>query len=152
MRIFTVNEIITNTPDHIIINKIEVEKSKSYTRVVIGKKDGKHKSTWIPIGPNDINDIVSNSFLQGDVDVITTKKEMNKNGVLTSTKHLIIKPKKDYNKNNALVLWKVPSGYMRSEEHTSELQSHSFISYAVFCLKKKKDNKKKKKKRQKRLQ
>ena len=28
--------------------------------------------------------------------------------------------------------------YARSEEHTSELQSHSFISYAVFCLKKKK--------------
>src|ERR1051326_9536264 len=27
----------------------------------------------------------------------------------------------------------------RSEEHTSELQSHSFISYAVFCLKKKTD-------------
>ena len=27
---------------------------------------------------------------------------------------------------------------IRSEEHTSELQSHSFISYAVFCLKKKK--------------
>ena len=29
----------------------------------------------------------------------------------------------------------------RSEEHTSELQSHSFISYAVFCLKKKKNRK-----------
>ena len=28
--------------------------------------------------------------------------------------------------------------HTRSEEHTSELQSHSFISYAVFCLKKKK--------------
>src|SRR5881296_2894442 len=26
---------------------------------------------------------------------------------------------------------------LRSEEHTSELQSHSNISYAVFCLKKK---------------
>src|SRR5213080_5551949 len=26
---------------------------------------------------------------------------------------------------------------IRSEEHTSELQSHSGISYAVFCLKKK---------------
>src|ERR1051326_9633251 len=25
-------------------------------------------------------------------------------------------------------------GLHRSEEHTSELQSHSFISYAVFCL------------------
>src|ERR1051326_1087996 len=30
--------------------------------------------------------------------------------------------------------------HYRSEEHTSELQSHSFISYAVFCLKKKKTN------------
>ena len=28
--------------------------------------------------------------------------------------------------------------YERSEEHTSELQSQSTISYAVFCLKKKK--------------
>ena len=27
---------------------------------------------------------------------------------------------------------------LRSEEHTSELQSHGLISYAVFCLKKKK--------------
>ena len=26
--------------------------------------------------------------------------------------------------------------HRRSEEHTSELQSHRFISYAVFCLKK----------------
>ena len=30
----------------------------------------------------------------------------------------------------------------RSEEHTSELQSHVRISYAVFCLKKKKKKKK----------
>ena len=37
----------------------------------------------------------------------------------------------------------------RSEEHTSELQSHSFISYAVFCLKKKKEIKKKRKKERK---
>src|SRR3546814_3179619 len=29
-------------------------------------------------------------------------------------------------------------GYVRSEEHTSELQSLMRISYAVFCLKKKK--------------
>src|SRR3546814_8660178 len=32
---------------------------------------------------------------------------------------------------------------IRSEEHTSELQSLMRISYAVFCLKKKKTNKKK---------
>src|SRR5881275_2907306 len=36
---------------------------------------------------------------------------------------------------------------MRSEEHTSELQSHGTISYAVFCLKKKKKKKKKKTKK-----
>src|SRR3546814_4437108 len=32
------------------------------------------------------------------------------------------------------------SGPLRSEEHTSELQSLMRISYAVFCLKKKKNN------------
>ena len=31
--------------------------------------------------------------------------------------------------------------YLRSEEHTSELQSHWYISYAVFCLKKKTNKK-----------
>src|SRR3546814_2122583 len=31
-----------------------------------------------------------------------------------------------------------PNGKIRSEEHTSELQSLMRISYAVFCLKKKK--------------
>src|SRR3546814_1414494 len=36
----------------------------------------------------------------------------------------------------------VQAGEMRSEEHTSELQSLMRISYAVFCLKKKKKNKK----------
>ena len=36
-------------------------------------------------------------------------------------------------------------GISRSEEHTSELQSQSTISYAVFCLKKKKQKIKKKK-------
>src|SRR3546814_9337087 len=35
---------------------------------------------------------------------------------------------------------KSSSGLVRSEEHTSELQSLMRISYAVFCLKKKKNN------------
>src|ERR1051326_2143975 len=37
---------------------------------------------------------------------------------------------------HALILLERVAGEERSEEHTSELQSHSFISYAVFCLKK----------------
>src|SRR3546814_10792261 len=36
-------------------------------------------------------------------------------------------------------------GFVRSEEHTSELQSLMRISYAVFCLKKKRHNNKKSK-------
>src|SRR3546814_9113991 len=36
-----------------------------------------------------------------------------------------------------------PIALMRSEEHTSELQSLMRISYAVFCLKKKKTKKNK---------
>src|SRR3546814_7916501 len=35
----------------------------------------------------------------------------------------------------------ISTGYVRSEEHTSELQSLMRISYAVFCLKKKKSKK-----------
>src|SRR3546814_5305246 len=34
--------------------------------------------------------------------------------------------------------WSSSSAHVRSEEHTSELQSLMRISYAVFCLKKKK--------------
>src|SRR3546814_15193601 len=37
------------------------------------------------------------------------------------------------------VYWIGPVGGVRSEEHTSELQSLMRISYAVFCLKKKKN-------------
>src|SRR5881409_4358114 len=37
-------------------------------------------------------------------------------------------------------VWRHSSLESRSEEHTSELQSQSHISYAVFCLKKKKKN------------
>src|SRR3546814_10807971 len=37
------------------------------------------------------------------------------------------------------LLGETSTGTLRSEEHTSELQSLMRISYAVFCLKKKKD-------------
>src|SRR3546814_1539331 len=37
----------------------------------------------------------------------------------------------------------IDGGWLRSEEHTSELQSLMRISYAVFCLKKKKKKRQK---------
>src|SRR3546814_956827 len=42
--------------------------------------------------------------------------------------------------DSTIVTWAMygPSPYIRSEEHTSELQSLMRISYAVFCLKKNK--------------
>src|SRR5881394_2531002 len=43
-------------------------------------------------------------------------------------------------------VWPAEAPIARSEEHTSELQSHRPISYAVFCLKKKKKKNKKKNK------
>ena len=78
----------------------------------------------------------------------------NKDGSTSITKTSIVA---DFGSRKNI--WKIDCGYMksskdkisykhsatfpeklahRSEEHTSELQSHSFISYAVFCLKKKK--------------
>src|SRR3546814_5530522 len=45
--------------------------------------------------------------------------------------------------NEPNVMDDIRSGRIRSEEHTSELQSLMRISYAVFCLKKKKERTKK---------
>src|SRR3546814_9257645 len=51
--------------------------------------------------------------------------------------HVLQKPERAANLTEADSLW-IPAGDLRSEEHTSELQSLMRISYAVFCLKKKK--------------
>src|SRR3546814_3877649 len=44
----------------------------------------------------------------------------------------------DIVRRNDLDIPEDPADFLRSEEHTSELQSLMRISYAVFCLKKKK--------------
>src|SRR3546814_8245213 len=55
-----------------------------------------------------------------------------------STEHAII-PAFETGEIDASILWAVLGLFVgvRSEEHTSELQSLMRISYAVFCLKKK---------------
>src|ERR1051326_9258554 len=72
--------------------------------------------------------------------IATSNELMNKDETLSARKRLL--------GNNLSISYRNPlkivRGEMqylfdddgRSEEHTSELQSHSFISYAVFCLKK----------------
>src|SRR3546814_2024032 len=45
--------------------------------------------------------------------------------------------------HECLLSWQSRRSSVRSEEHTSELQSLMRISYAVFCLKKKKRHKEK---------
>src|SRR3546814_2755317 len=44
------------------------------------------------------------------------------------------------NRLRPLFSWPITRHHLRSEEHTSELQSLMRISYAVFCLNKKKQN------------
>jgi len=67
---------------------------------------------------------------------------MSENTIFLKKKYLeAIKLYQNYNKHY------YNKNEPRSEEHTSELQSQSTISYAVFCLKKKKKKKKKTKNR-----
>src|SRR5881409_4353654 len=54
-------------------------------------------------------------------------------------------PPHSHESHRAAAACRKPHPSHRSEEHTSELQSQSHISYAVFCLKKKKKKKYKKK-------
>src|SRR3546814_10914002 len=62
---------------------------------------------------------------------------------LTDARHRIAYETIKVKKGDTYKLWLAPGGgaAMRSEEHTSELQSLMRISYAVFCLKKKKTTK-----------
>ena len=64
------------------------------------------------------------------VEFIASKEIVDRGGDVINIKGIDLKNFK----KNPVILW----SHNRSEEHTSELQSHSFISYAVFCLKKKK--------------
>src|SRR3546814_3069972 len=57
---------------------------------------------------------------------------------LTTLEHPGIVPIKYAGFDHFVVLKSIHTGHVRSEEHTSELQSLMRISYAVFCLKKKK--------------
>src|SRR3546814_4442712 len=53
-------------------------------------------------------------------------------------------PDMSYDRTSGLYLADMDFGAIRSEEHTSALQSLMRISYAVFCLKKKNKHKQKK--------
>ena len=64
---------------------------------------------------------------------IIINKSIQYRGILKE----IDRPFNDIMKNVPAMLAPILEALKRSEEHTSELQSHSFISYAVFCLKKK---------------
>src|SRR3546814_1177300 len=49
----------------------------------------------------------------------------------------IVRPSRDFRRRYPIPAYGKDGGPIRSEEHTSELQSLMRISYAVFCLKKK---------------
>ena len=69
-----------------------------------------------------------------------TKKHYNTEEIIKDFEELDDYKKVSKKHKISIYLVKKILNKKRSEEHTSELQSHSFISYAVFCLKKKKTN------------
>src|SRR3546814_4316203 len=71
----------------------------------------------------------------------------NNGGVMATAGGLVFQGQSDgkfvaHDANTGKLVWSFDMGVgsMRSEEHTSELQSLMRISYAVFCLKKKKEH------------
>ena len=70
-----------------------------------------------------------------------------RSGMALCTLFYLLTGRKEFKRIKWVAAWKYhkrrllckPLGELRSEEHTSELQSPVPISYAVFCLKKKKN-------------
>src|SRR3546814_3494386 len=79
------------------------------------------------------------AFRRGDFSVRLPTDLSAVNGEIAETFNDIIELNEDLAKELARMRRSVGrDGRIRSEEHTSELQSLMRISYAVFCLKKKK--------------
>src|SRR3546814_1403727 len=87
------------------------------------------------------SDVCSSDLLRADMDALpiveatglpyaSTAKALDEDGFEVGVAHSC--------GHDLHVTWLMGAARMRSEEHTSELQSLMRISYAVFCLKKKK--------------
>src|SRR3546814_1777297 len=77
-------------------------------------------------------DLLRQAYLYGYFHVISASPSSKRK--MFALEFLVI-DKRNWPNDNAKV-----QHVLRSEEHTSELQSLMRISYAVFCLKKKKNN------------
>src|SRR3546814_9992930 len=83
------------------------------------------------------------SGANGGVMVLSTDVRKNKLSDIKATGESQGKQKLYYmGETQSFDVYRIDLDHLRSEEHTSELQSLMRISYAVFCLKKKKNNRK----------
>ena len=102
------------------MNVLLSKESQSYTSSILEGGTSTFKANFYTNG-TDIN------FVRLNYDGTGYTTSLSKNGNnFTISKEMV-----------ALLVSSDTNNSWRSEEHTSELQSHSFISYAVFCLKKK---------------
>src|SRR3546814_7131581 len=78
----------------------------------------------------------------GDPDLLARIREYTMLGDRTGDAYAALMPRYGFSRTVAMLVDACDKGIeaVRSEEHTSELQSLMRISYAVFCLKKKKLN------------
>src|SRR3546814_10503407 len=90
-----------------------------------------------PGSGSDLGSLKCRGEVDGDEIVINGTKIWSSFADVAEWQELLIRTNPGASTSKAL------SWVIRSEEHTSELQSLMRISYAVFCLKKKKTTKKK---------
>ena len=109
--------------------------AKSY-KITLGLKDKQHNAFGMPLwkftldGEKHLSPCNTAVFTRDDFHELLDSLNMDEIDKIT-----IIDIKEVFKKERGSS--EDDSFTSRSEEHTSELQSHSFISYAVFCLKKK---------------
>src|SRR3546814_3229537 len=104
---------------------------------------GKHHNAYV----TKANELIPQAGLQGASlsQAIKAAKEQGKAGLFNQVGQvwnhsfywLCLSPEKQAPTGKLLEMINESYGSVRSEEHTSELQSLMRISYAVFCLKKK---------------
>ena len=108
--------------------------SIAFYEAYVYNKNNKLKLKDINTNDLEANAIEKIFFNKTSSGTATTVYFENRKLALITCNHIVNYP------DTIITYWADKNGVVtnRSEEHTSELQSHSFISYAVFCLKKKK--------------
>ena len=97
------------------------------------RKHGAGATFLFSLGPDHTGRAIKRVFRRGFIGKAARTSVLSHYGLATLLYGTLL-PGPDIGRRCAGVMRAVRDAGFRSEEHTSELQSHSNISYAVFCL------------------